>query len=267
MLKHKKKQAQKLAKIFMVMGAVYLCLAYIILPLFWDHYEHQPSLQSAPRITYTANHIPGDPLNIAIYASEEELISAYLKAHFSQASALDLRDDVRIGISVVFDRPDPTAPVSNLFLWNRKQDLAFEQEDGQSADHRHHVRFWKSTQTAEDGRPLWLGSASFDKGSGLSHLTGQITHHIDANIDAERDYDLHSLLEAHQVVKWYQVTGIGPTLNGRNGGGDRYFSDGEMTVIVLNLKNEETSQAMHLPSPVLVRTKNKIFANLRSWFN
>ena len=38
--------------------------------------------------------------------------------------------------SVLLDRPDPTAPVSTLLLWGRKQDLAFEQEVGRSARQR-----------------------------------------------------------------------------------------------------------------------------------
>ena len=38
------------------------------------------------------------------------------------------------------------------------------------------------------GRPLWIGSATYDERVGLSHTTGQITHHIAADVDAERDH-------------------------------------------------------------------------------
>jgi hypothetical protein len=41
------------------------------------------------------------------------------------------------------------------------------------------------------------------------------------------------LAEAGVVAQIYQVTGIGPTLAGRNGGGDRYFTDGEIFLGVL----------------------------------
>ena len=57
---------------------------------------------------------------------------------------------------MLLDRPDPDAPVSPLYLFGRKQDLAFEQEVGRSADRRHHVRWWLTDQT-EAGRPFWLG--------------------------------------------------------------------------------------------------------------
>ena len=34
-------------------------------------------------------------------------------------------------------------------------------------------------------RPLWLGAATYDRGVGFSRTDGEITHHIDANVDAE----------------------------------------------------------------------------------
>jgi hypothetical protein len=58
-------------------------------------------------------------------------------------------------------------------------------------------------------------------------FTGQITHHIAPNIDAE-----HGLVIASTgiLMQIYRVSGIGPTINGRNGEGDRYFTAGEITV-------------------------------------
>ena len=246
----------------------YGSIAYLALPEVWSHYEHRPAMASEPRVTRTADDLPGDPLNVALFGSEPEMIEAFTKAGFTPAKALGLRSDLQIGESVLLDRPDPTAPVSNLFLWGRKQDLAFEQEVGQSADHRHHVRFWKSSQLSRDGRPLWLGSAAFDRGSGVSHRTGQITHHISADLDAERDYTFAALTHAGQLLSWYQVTGIGPTLDGRNGGGDRYYSDGEMDVGVLSPSNAVQSRPpTKLPSPPATQVKGWFFSGLRPILN
>jgi hypothetical protein len=133
---------------------------------------------------------------------------------------------VDIGLSVVLDRPDLDAPVSPLLFEGRKQDLAFEKPVGESADQRNHVRFWLTPRTADDGRPLWLGSASFDRGVGFSHDTGQITHHIGPDIDAERDRVISDLSAAGQLSSDYKIEGVGATQTGRNGGGDPYFTDG-----------------------------------------
>jgi hypothetical protein len=246
----------------------YAIVAYLALPDLWRHYEHQPSLEKEPRVTTTGAGIPGDPLNVALVGSEAELDEAFKMAGFTRAAALGLRSDLRIGESVILDRPDPNAPVSDLFLFGRRQDLAFEQEVGRSADQRHHVRFWRSKQDADDGRPLWLGSATFDRGVGVSHRTGQITHHIAPDIDAERDHVIESLVKAGQLVSWFDVSGVGPTVNGRNGGGDRYFTDGEMAVGVLSPGNTVQKQPpQQLESPPATVVKDWFFQGLRPLLN
>jgi LssY C-terminus len=45
----------------------------------------------------------------------------------------------------------------------RKEDLAFEQQEGGDPTRRHHVRFWRSEKTDKNGEPLWLGAATFDQ--------------------------------------------------------------------------------------------------------
>jgi hypothetical protein len=248
--------------------AAYGIVAYLVVPRVWRHYEHRPSLQNEPQYTRTGAGIQGDPLNVALFGTEAELDKAFALAGFQRAAALGLRSDLRIGESVILDRPDPTAPVSDLFLWGRRQDLAFEQEVGHSADQRHHARFWKSKQVEDDGRPLWLGSATFDHGVGVSHRTGQITHHIAPDIDAERDHVMASLTKASQLVSRYEVSGIGPTLDGRNGGGDRYFTDGEMAVGVVSPGNVvQKNPPEVLPSPPATVVKDWFFDNLKPLLN
>ena len=55
-----------------------------------------------------------------------------------------------------------------------RQYAGFEREVGSSADRRHHVRWWRVDAEDVDGRPLWIGDATFDRGVGVSHRTGQI---------------------------------------------------------------------------------------------
>ncbi len=142
------------------------------------------------------------------------------------ADAVTFHTSLHIAESVLLRRSYPTAPVSALYLWNRKQDLAFEQPVGSSARQRHHLRLWRSDQFGNDGQPLWLGAATFDQRVGVSHVTGEITHHIAPDIDAERNGVITGLEHAGQLVLVYQVTGVGATVAGRNSGGDWYYTDG-----------------------------------------
>jgi hypothetical protein len=197
--------------------------------------EDEPGLAGRPMVTLTADHIPGDPMNVRLVGSRAEVADAMAAAGWSPADPVTLRSSLEIAGSVVFDRPYPDAPVSPLFYDGREEDLAFEKPDGTSADRRHHVRLWLVLQAGRAGRPVWLGSASFDQSAGFSHDTGQITHHIAPDIDAERDLLIADLTAAGWIEESHEAPGIGPTMSGRNGGGDRYFTDGEVAVGVLRV--------------------------------
>ena len=175
------------ARIAIATGIAYLLGAYVILPRLWKHHEERLSkFRESPRVTHTASDIPGDPLNIALVGTEEDLIRAMNTARWNPANPLTFRSSVRIVIDTMLRKPDDEAPVSNLYLFGRKEDLAFEKPVGSSPKERHHVRFWRMAKT-DDDRPAWIGSAAYDIGVELSRTTGQVTHHISPNLDAERD--------------------------------------------------------------------------------
>jgi len=167
---------------FCVFG--YVALAYFVLPAVWSHYEHQPGLLGRPVTTVTAQGIPGDPLNIGLVGNKEEVVKAWGLTGWYPADPIALRTSMEIAGSVLLHRQYADAPVSNLFYDGRHQDLSFEKAVGGSADERHHVRLWKTLEKGAEQRPVWLGSATFDRSVGISHYTGQITHHIAPDIDA-----------------------------------------------------------------------------------
>jgi hypothetical protein len=112
----------------------------------------------------------------------------------------------------------------------------------------------------EEKRPVWLGAATEDRGVGVSKYTVAVTHHISADLDAERTLLAGDLENAHMVDAKYQVTGIGPTLTGRNGGGDLYYTDGEIPVrrLVEACKNRD-GPAETIPSPPATEMKQQIW--------
>ena len=240
--------------------AAFVFLAYFFLPLLLVHFEHEPALADVSMQTETALRIPGDPLNVGLAGAKDEVIAAFRQIGWLAADPLSLTNDLAIAGGVVLDRAYDSAPVSNLYFQGRKQDMAFEQPAGDSPDQRHHIRLWKALERGSDGRPVWLGAVSFDKGVGLSHFTGQITHHIDANLDAERDRLVNELIRAKIVSSLYQVTGAGPTLTGRNGEGDAFYTDGELTVAVLRSGAAPSDGPPEvLENPQIVRLKQTIW--------
>jgi hypothetical protein len=215
-------------------AAAYVVMAYVVMPLAWkEDARRHASFEGSARITETKDGHPGDPLNVALIGTELELSAVMQAARWAPAAALGLESDLEIAADAVLARPDAKAPVSNLYLFGRKQDLAYEQQVGKDPRHRHHVRFWRMDELGHDGRPVWIGSAAYDEGVGLSRATGQITHHIAADVDAERDYLFHDLERSGDLSEAYPVEGFHETREGRNGGGDPWHTDGDLRVGVV----------------------------------
>jgi hypothetical protein len=195
-------------------------------------------MESIPGITHTANGIPGDPLNVVLIGTETGLKKIMLAAKWYPADPLTLRSCLEIAGDVVLKRPFDDAPVSNLYLFGRKEDFAFEQPLGDNPRHRHHVRFWRSDRVDRDGSPVWIGAATYDMRVGLSDTTGQITHHISPDVDAERDKLFHDLEQSGDLSERYVVKGFHRILDGRNGGGDPWHTDGNLYAGVVNQRKE-----------------------------
>src|SRR5882757_8221842 len=252
----------------LILGAVpivYLLLAYLILPAVWTHHEREPGLAGFAMVTRTGDGIPGDALNVGLVGNKEDVTRAMHAAEWFPADPITLRTSIEIIGSVMLDRPYRDAPVSPLYYQGKMEQLAFEKPDGKSADKRHHVRLWPVLEKGTDGRPVWLGSVTFDRGVGLSRDTGQVTHHIAPDIDNERDLLMRDLRESGMVRSLFQISGTGPTLFGRNGEGDPYYTDGEIdiaTLVVDGVRRAEPPEK--LPPPPLIALKDQIWRGVRN---
>jgi len=195
-----------------------------------------PALARAPRHTTTARGHQGDAVNVAFIGTETELHQALAAAGWYAADPITLATSVRIAADVVLHKPYPHAPVSDLYLWGRRQDAAFEQPVGGSPKQRHHVRFWRSTDLDPAGRPLWLGAATFDERVELSRTTGGVTHKISPDIDRERNKLLSDAIRVGALDGYYWVDRFHHQGQGRNGGGDPYHTDRRLAVGVIDLR-------------------------------
>ena len=252
--------ARRVSIAIAVVAVFYVSIAYGLAPVFWRHYEHQKALADKAMTTTTLLGIAGDALNVGLEGRRDDILCAMRAAGWRPADPVTWRSSAKIAGSVLLRRAYATAPVSDLFYDGRRQDLAFQKPSGTSPSTRHHVRFWQALEAGEAGLPVWLGAATFDRSVGVSHFTGQVTHHIGPDIDAERDLLSVDLAGAGVVVASYLVSGVGPTLFARNGGGDRYFTDGEIAVSRLSENCRSRPGApIVLDSPPAVHAKNALF--------
>ena len=184
--------------------------------------------------TRTSDGLLGDPINLAVIGTQEMLRSSMISAGWSEPDPVTLRSSWRIVRAALLHRSYPCAPVSPLFVFQQKQDLAFEREVAGSPAQRHHVRFWVCP-------PDWklpggfdvdmLGAATFDRRVGLSLFTFQITHKIARDTDQERDVVVGILRESGAAV--HVVRHFSTGYHSRNGGGDAIETDGDLPIIAL----------------------------------
>lgn len=184
----------------------------------------------------TGDGLLGDPVNLALDGSEEQIIACMRKAGWTPAEKLTLKASIKMIVASVFGRSYPNAPVSSLYLFGSKQDLAFQREINRNPRKRHHVRFWKTPEgwyLPGGNRTDWLGAATYDKHVGLSLFTGQITHKINADVDKERDFVVDTMQASGLVKSTKIVEHFTTSYHARNGGGDRIHTDGALPFMTL----------------------------------
>lgn len=195
--------------------------------------------------TRASDGVLGDPVNVALVGSSEQVQTALLRAGWTRADPVTLRSSWGIIVSALAHRSYPAAPVSPLFLFGHMQNFAYQQEVDGNASQRHHVRFFRCPpgwSLPGGSRVDWLASASYDRRVGLSLFTGQVTHKIDADIDVERDHVVHTVLQANPQATSKVLRDFSAGYHSRNGGGDVIHTDGHLPILRL-----EDVPALSLP--------------------
>ena len=183
----------------------------------------------------TVDGLLGDPVNIAVIGSSRELRSAMEAAGWTEADTANLKSTLRIIHTFIFGESYPSAPMSALFLFGRRQTFAFQRQVGGNPSSRHHVRFWRTPDNwwLPGGHEAdWVGAATFDTNVGLALFTGQVTHKIAENVDEERDFVVRSLLET-DLARVSVIAHFSSGFHTRTAGGDRIQTDGAMPFIDL----------------------------------
>lgn len=231
--------------------ATYVLGAYVLIP----------ALIRGFRILYPARHLPlycvtpdgfaSDPVNVGIIGTKAELINAMEQAGWYKADPHSILHLPRHMLSILFGWSYPTAPVSSLFLFGRKQDIAFEIPIEGEVGSRHHVRFWATTYSdkrrltvrnihwhhrraiVKQDRLLWVGAASLDNGIGPIRHNLQITHMIHPDTNVERELIVKQL-QTEGLVNRKQTIKLGSPYRLTNRVLRGYFhADGKMTVVWL----------------------------------
>ena len=199
--------------------------------------------------TRTPDGLLGDPVNLAVHGDEDDIHAAMRAAGWTRADAITPRSALRIVLSSLLRRSYPAAPVSTLVLFGRGQDFAYQKEVEGNPSQRHHVRFWHTPAgwVLPGGRSVdWLAGATYDRSVGLSALTFQVTHKIDADIDIERNFVVDDVRWANAEADLGVWPDFFTAYHDKNGGGDRVETDGDLYVLDLDAVVPESVDSVEL---------------------
>ncbi len=222
--------------------------AYVILPRAVRMSLKVLQRKRVPRYTITGDGLPGDPVNLVLIGTLQQLHAAFASAGWSEADRLGLASSWRMVRAFVCNSAYPTAPFSTLYLLGRGQDIGFQKAIDDSPRKRHHIRFWamsfpsaeatvgvpdfwfNTDRPARNAHVLWVGAGTRDTGFSLTRLTFQITHATDADTNAERDYIIAEL-EKNRVIGEIASYQAGQHLPVERV--NHYITDGEVKVASL----------------------------------
>lgn len=178
----------------------------------------------------------GDPINVAIVGTGEETVAALVESGWTFTEAITVDSIRRMVGAAIASKSFYTAPVSSLYVFGRKQDVAL-QRGRATISQRNHMRLWLAPFRCE-GSPVWIGQVSRDIGVKLTSKSPSLTTHIiDPVVDESREYLFHSLLQSEAVDRFAFVKGVGAaTIDDprHNLTGDPYFTDGMRLVVWLS---------------------------------
>src|SRR5262245_49357733 len=142
----------------LAVGVTYGIAAYIVLPRAIRMGLKILQHKRVPSYTITGDGLPGDPVNVVLVGTLQQLREAFAALGWSEADRLSLASSWGMVRAFVLNAPYPTAPFSTLYLFGRGQDIGFQKAIDNSPRKRHHIRFWALSQ--KRARATW-GTADF----------------------------------------------------------------------------------------------------------
>ncbi len=204
-------------------------------------YPYPFDFSTYPTLTHTKSGAAGDPINVLFIGSKDQIQHSFQQAGWLIPDPITTKSSEKIAIDSLANRSYPTAPVSNLYVFGRVQDLACEKPTS-DVQNRGHIRIW-NTGLLIGGQSVWIGAATYDSGIELTSISHRPTHHIAPTVDLERNAVGADLAKTHLVKEELFAVLTPPIFFAHNGGGDYYASDGNILVIKF------TQTPMHLQQP------------------
>ena len=191
----------------------------------------------------------GDPLNLVIIGGIEDAFPSLVRRGWSPTEVTWKGSVMRIMRSAMSRERYPYAPISNLYLFDRPQDIAL-QKARDNIHQRNHLRLWRSPMLYH-GKPVWVGQVSRDIGSRLTiHSPTFTTHKIDPDVDEAARALMEDLVYSQALRAIGLVKGVGAAPKSaprENLTTDPYYTAGMRSVLLFDSTPTSLTEIEVLP--------------------
>jgi hypothetical protein len=191
----------------------------------------------------------GDPLNLVVVGGLDDAFPALVRRGWRPTEEKWSGSITRMVTSALYGERYAYAPVSDLYIYGRAQDLAL-QKARDNIHQRNHLRLWLSPMRYH-GKQVWVGQISRDIGSRLTiHSPTLTTHKIDPDVDEARAALTEDMAYAQNLAKIGLVKGVGAAPRDAPRGNlttDPYYTDGFRHVLVFDRKPTSLDEIEFFP--------------------
>jgi hypothetical protein len=244
--------------IFIALLIIYCLMAYLIIPALFRLYHFLIKHDHIPLYATYGDGWASDPVNIALVVRDRKQLQMVMKkSGWYEADPNTLRNSLHEAWALIFNTCYPNAPVSKLYLFNRRHDIAFQipTNNKLSPRTRHHVRFWrlqapvpnkhdrghfaywsaKLLKWTHRERQIWIGASTEDfRPLDIRWRTGSITHGVSHESDKERDFIIQTLRD-HKFVKSVHLSETGEKIRFRGQSFRTFYTaDGSIKIVRIN---------------------------------
>ena len=192
-------------------------------------------VQSIPERTFTQKGKAADAINLVFLGSRVQLDDSFAAAGWKDSDPASRRAAFRQFHAFLALKNYPTQPMSQQLFEGRPSDMT-RQKSLDSYAKRDHSRIW-STGERWDGQPAWVAAGTRDTSAAISIRQRKLIHHVETNIDDEREKVVRDLTVAGCVDAVFVAGRPAASRSFENATGDDLRTDGGVSVV--RLKNCE----------------------------
>jgi hypothetical protein len=201
----------------------------------------------------------GDPLNLVVVGGLDDAFPAFARRGWRPTEQKWSGSIMKMVTSALSGDRYPYAPVSDLYMFGRPQDLAL-QKARDNIHQRNHLRLWLSPMRYR-GKQVWVGQISRDIGSRVTiHSPTLTTHKIDPDVDEARGALTQDLAYSQNLARIGYVKGVGIAPKSAPRGNltaDPYYTDGLRSVLVFDRNPTSLAAVEFLPWEVTRATEDE----------